>query len=388
MSRRSPACQRTGCVSRVEPSAFGDGTCYVSITRYRNDDRKPYIFKTTDFGVSWRNITSNLPASGSVHCVIESSRNPHLLFCGTEFGLFVTLDGGEVWHQMKGGLPTVAVHDLVIHPRDRDLVIGTHGRSIFVIDNIGPLEEMTPEFLAKSAHLFGVRPAVAFKWKTSSPPPKSNEFVGENPVYGSLLYYHLKASQTQQVSITILDAPGKQIAVLKGEGTAGMHKLAWNLRADGTTETTVPPGDYWARLSVGDQKQYQRIRVEAEPVPEKKVEEKKVEEKKVEDKKGDDKKVEDKKADVKKSEDKKAEDKKADDKDKKKDGGDGLADNADGDAAVLGENGKALEWADSRGQVAFFGPVSCVYPCTLLRAVRFCGTQDQAAGTMGGVLRR
>jgi hypothetical protein len=213
--------------------------------------------------------------------------------------------------------------------------------------------------LAKSAHLFGVRPAVAFKWKTSSPPPKSNEFVGENPVYGSLLYYHLKASQTQPVSITILDAPGKQIAVLKGEGTAGMHKIAWNLRADGTAETTVPAGDYWARLSVGDQKQYQKIRVEAEPMPEKKAVEKKAEEKKTEDK---GKKDDDKKADVKKGEDKKA-----DDKDKKKDGGDGSADNADGDAAVLGENGKALEMADSRGQVVFFRSVACVCSCTLLK---------------------
>ena len=106
------------CVSRVEPSHFDDGTCYVSITRYRNDDRKPYIFKTTNYGETWENVTGNLPESGSVHVVIESSRNKNVLFCGTEFGVFVSLDGAKSWQRFKAGLPTVAVHDLD-HPSAR-----------------------------------------------------------------------------------------------------------------------------------------------------------------------------------------------------------------------------------------------------------------------------
>ena len=293
-----PFMPKDSCISRVEPSHFDEGTCYVSITRYRNDDRKPYIFKTTDFGVTWRNITANLPANGSVHCVIESPRNQHLLFCGTEFGLFVSLDGGESWHPMKGGMPTMAVHDLVIHPRDRDLVIGTHGRSLFVIDNIGPLEQMTSEVLGKSAHFFRVRPAVAFEWK-SSPPPASNEFVGKNPAYGALIRYYLKSGATQPVMITITDAAGARIASLKGPSTPGLHQVVWDLHAEGK-DKPVAPGDFWALLNAGTAKQYQKIHVEAEA---------KVVEKKEEDK--GDKKAEDKKAEtnVKKVDEKKGDDK-------------------------------------------------------------------------------
>ena len=169
------------CISRVEPSNFADGTCYVSITRYRNDDRKPYIFKTTDYGKTWENITSNLPENGSVHVVIESSRNKHLLFCGTEFGLFASMDGAKSWQRMKGGMPTVAVHDLIIHPRDRDLVVGTHGRSIFVFDDISSLEHMTPDILAKPAHLFDIRPATAFKWKKTGAGPQEQRVHGSKP---------------------------------------------------------------------------------------------------------------------------------------------------------------------------------------------------------------
>jgi photosystem II stability/assembly factor-like uncharacterized protein len=250
------------CISRVEPSHFDDGTCYVSITRYRNDDRKPYVFKTMDFGETWQNVTSNLPEDGSVHVVIESARNKNLLFCGTEFGLFATLDGGKSWQQMKAGLPTVAVHDLVIHPRDRDLVIGTHGRSIFVIDNIGQLEQLTPEVLSKPGHLFEVRAAAAFKAKTSSPAPKSNEFVGQNPPYGAIIRYHLKAAPAGPVSLIIQDNAGKQIMKLKAADGAGLHQAVWNLRTE--QGTMVHPGEYTAVLELANQKQVQKVRVEPE----------------------------------------------------------------------------------------------------------------------------
>jgi hypothetical protein len=261
-----PGIPKEGCVSRVEPSNHDAGTCYVSIARYRNDDRKPYIFKTTDFGKTWTNISSNLPEGGSVHVVIESSRNKYLLFCGTEFGLFASLDGGNSWNAMKGGLPTVAVHDLVIHPRDRDLVIGTHGRSIFVMDDISPLEQMAPAVLAKPAHLFDVRSAVAFKPKsTSATPPKSNEFVGKNPPYGAIIRYHLKSAPAAKGSIAILDAgTGKQVAKLATADKAGLHQTVWNLRADGEKEATVQPGEYLAVLEIGGMKHYKMFRVDSE----------------------------------------------------------------------------------------------------------------------------
>ncbi len=255
-----PGIPKEGCVSRVEPSYHEAGTCYVSITRYRNDDRKPYIFKTTDFGKTWTNISSNLPDNGSVHVVIESSKNKNLLFCGTEFGLFGSLDGGKSWHQMKGGLPTVAVHDLVIHPRDRDLVIGTHGRSIYVMDDISPLEEMTPEVSAKPSHLFPIRPTVAFKPKPITTKPKSNEFVGQNPPYGSIIRFNLP--KPADASLAILDpSTGKELRYYTTKGTQGLHTVVWDLKAGGAM---VQPGEYLAVLESGDRKQYRMFKVEPE----------------------------------------------------------------------------------------------------------------------------
>src|SRR5205807_6687294 len=225
-----PGVPKDRCISRVEPSHHAERTCYVSLTRYRNDDRKPYIFKTTDYGKTWENITSNLPESGSVHVVIESSRNKQLLFCGTEFGLFASLDGGKSWHRLKGGMPTVPVHDMVIHPRERDLVVGTHGRSLFIFDDISPLEQLTPDLLARPAHLFDVRPATAFAWKKAGPDPKGNEFTGQNPVYGAIIRVHLRAAPAQVVSVAILDAAtGKQVANLNGNYKAGLNEVVWNL---------------------------------------------------------------------------------------------------------------------------------------------------------------
>jgi hypothetical protein len=340
-----PFMPKDSCISRVEPSHFDEATCYVSITRYRNDDRKPYIFKTTDCGATWQNISGNLPPSGSVHVVIESSRNRNLLFCDTEFGVFVTLNGGGSWRPLKADLPTVAVHDLLIHPRDRDLVIGTHGRSIYVIDDIGPLEQMTAEVLAKPAHFFTVRPTVAFKWQ-SSPPPPAHEFIGQNPAYGALLRYHLKTGAAQPVSIVITDSMGAKVAALNGASTAGLHQVAWNLQADGQ-KTTVAAGEYWALLTAGAQKQYQKIRVEAEPLPEKQPDAKKADDKDA--KKADDKDA--KKADDKSS--KKADDKskKADDKDAKK------ADDKD-ERKANDKGAKKADGEDANGLTGHLSPVT------------------------------
>ncbi len=257
---KMPGIPKEGCVSRVEPSHHDAGTCYVSITRYRNDDRKPYIFKTTDYGETWTNISANLPVDGSVHVVIESSKNPRLLFCGTEFGLFGSLDGGKSWRQMKAGLPTVAVHDLVIHPRDRDLVIGTHGRSIYVMDDISPLEETTPDVAAKQYHLFTVRPTVAFKPKATVTPPKSSEFVGQNPPYGSIIRFNLRTQA--DASLAILDpATGKELRYYTTKATQGLHTVVWDLKAGGAL---VQPGEYLAVLETGDRKQYRMFKVEPE----------------------------------------------------------------------------------------------------------------------------
>jgi photosystem II stability/assembly factor-like uncharacterized protein len=169
-------------VSRVEPSRYDAGTAYVSFDAHRTGNFKPYVFRSTDYGATWTNITSNLPQRDPVYVVKEDLKNPNLLFVGTEFGVYATIDGGGSWHRMMTGMPTVAVHDLVIHPRDNDLVAGTHGRSLWILDDITPLQQLTPAVLASPAHAFDNR--VATIWKAVSRGATRGHllFQGRNPL--------------------------------------------------------------------------------------------------------------------------------------------------------------------------------------------------------------
>jgi hypothetical protein len=166
---------------------------------------------------------------------------------------------------MKGGLPTVAVHDIVIHPRERDLVIGTHGRGIYIFDDISPLEQMTPEVTAKPAHLFPVRSAVALKVK-ESPKVKSNEFVGQNPPYGVIIQYYLKNPVGKKVNLTVR-AGGYATAVLEGSGAAGLHQVVWNLRPNlqgGGEQAVIIPQECTVSLQAGGQVLSQEFQVHRE----------------------------------------------------------------------------------------------------------------------------
>jgi photosystem II stability/assembly factor-like uncharacterized protein len=129
-------------VTRVVPSNFDGATAYVSLDNHRNDDWKPYLFKTTDYGRTWTSVSGNLPAKGNINAVREGYDNPNLLFAGTEFGLYATTDGGKTWKRFSQGLPSVRIDDLLIHPRDRDLIVATHGRSFYIADDITPLEQL------------------------------------------------------------------------------------------------------------------------------------------------------------------------------------------------------------------------------------------------------
>jgi photosystem II stability/assembly factor-like uncharacterized protein len=248
-------------ISRVECSPFAEGTAYLAIDRHRLDDRRPYLLKTTDFGRTWKPIADNLPADAPVYVVRASSRNRDLLFVGTETALHVSLDGGKRWQRLRGGLPTVPVHDLLIHPRARELVIATHGRSLYVLD-IAPLEELTPKVLAAEAHLFAVRPAVAFQPRKVLAMGKG--YVAPNPPYGATLWYYLRGAPAQAPRLTITDRAGKTVASLRAVARPGLHRVVWNLRPDADREALVSPGEYIARLEVGGVTHERPLRVEAE----------------------------------------------------------------------------------------------------------------------------
>jgi len=220
-------------VTRVEPSAFAPGTCYVTLDNHRNEDWAPYVYVTRDFGRTFTSISSNLPV-GSPKVITEDPRNPNLLYLGTEFGLFVTLNGGQEWTRFQNGLPTVRVDDILVHPRDNDLVVGTHGRSIWIIDDITPLQQYTPEVAGGDAYLFDVRPAVQWLSDTQKSVTMggAKHARGQNPTPGTAISYYLPINTDAEVNLTITDMQGQPVRTLTGPGQRGINRVQWNLRGD------------------------------------------------------------------------------------------------------------------------------------------------------------
>jgi photosystem II stability/assembly factor-like uncharacterized protein len=215
-------------ISRIEPSHFDPGTAYVALDNHRYDDWKPYLFKTTDFGQTWTNVTGNLPVSGNINALREDYDNPNLLFVGTEFGLYVTLDGCKEWKKFMNNLPSVRVDDILIHPRDRDLIVATHGRSIWIADDITPLEQLKPIKDQTSLLLFDPRPAVLWKNDLSaSRAARNREFKGVNPQGGTAINVWAKAD-IGTAKIEFLQ--GTTVAsTMDVDIKAGMNRFHWRL---------------------------------------------------------------------------------------------------------------------------------------------------------------
>jgi hypothetical protein len=184
-------------VSRIITSNHDANTAYVTFNNHQNNDFKPYILKTTDAGRTWTSLSSNLPKNGPVWSIAEDHVNPNLLFAGTEFGVFFSIDGGQKWIQLKGGLPTIAVRDLNIQKRENDLVLGTFGRGIYILDNYTPLRLLKPEMLRQDAAVFPVKDALMY---IQSQPlgGRGKSFQGEafytadNPPFGATVTWYLK----------------------------------------------------------------------------------------------------------------------------------------------------------------------------------------------------
>jgi len=214
-------------ISRIEPSHFDPGTAYVAVDNHRNDDWKPYLFKTADFGKSWTSVAGNLPADGPINALREDYDNPNLLFVGTEFGLYVTLNGGREWKPFMTGLPSVRVDDILIHPRDRDLIIGTHGRSIYVADDITPLEQMKGQ--SSDVNLFEPRPAIQWKSDPQAQRHATNrDFKGSNPQGGTAIHVYANADMGNG-KIEFLQN-NQVVSTMDVEIKAGMNRFQWNMR--------------------------------------------------------------------------------------------------------------------------------------------------------------
>jgi photosystem II stability/assembly factor-like uncharacterized protein len=258
VSARLPGVPAARWVTRIEASAHAPGTAWLSLSRHRHDDWRPYLFRTDDYGMTWRSIVANLPREGPIHTVRGDARNPELLFVGTELGLYVSLDAGASWLPVKNRLPPCPVHDLVIHPRERELVVATHGRGLYVLD-VAPLQELSPKAQASRVHLFDVREVTLRRPPGASSLP-SRGYAGENPAAGAVLYYRL-AERALHVSVEVAGASRRVAALLRGSGAPGLHRLVWDLKDRDGAE--VPPGEYVVRLRVGDVLREKKLRVRA-----------------------------------------------------------------------------------------------------------------------------
>lgn len=233
---------KTHQVSRVEPSHFDAGTCYATFDGHRSDAMKPYVYMTTDFGATWRSLASNLPV-GNVNVIRQDPKNKDLLFVGSEYGIFVTLNGGADWKRFMPGLPTVRVDDLLIHPRDHDLIAATHGRSIYIMDDIAPLELWSEKVTSSDAFLFDVRTGTL--WLQDNTLSRSvggaKNFIGANSQPGTAISYYLKSDAPEDVKITISDIDGKVVRNLTGSKNAGINRVQWNLRGNPPQRATGTP---------------------------------------------------------------------------------------------------------------------------------------------------
>ncbi len=230
-----PGVRKGAYVAKIEASYRDAGTAYVAFDNHRSDDFSIYLYVTDDFGRTWKPIRKGITeADGTVHVVREDPANANLLFAGTEFGMFVSFNRGESWEKMKNGLPTVPVFDIHIQPREHDLIVGTHGRSIWILDDITPLEKMCDTVISSDMDLFDSRNAIEYRIANYQGFSGQRAFVAPNPPYGAVIDYFLKKKieGKDPVRIAIKDPSGKTIRELEAPGAEGVNRVLWDLRYD------------------------------------------------------------------------------------------------------------------------------------------------------------
>jgi len=296
-------------IPNIEPSKHDAGTAFVVLDNHRRSDWTPYVYRTTDYGRSWRSLATD-EIWGYALDIVEDPVDPNLLFLGTEFGLYLSLDGGQRWMKWTHGVPTVSVMALEIHPRDHDLVIGTHGRAAYILDDISPLRGLTAQTLAQPIHLFPMADAQQYEVKQTGASrfPADGEFRGANEPYGAMITFSMnvqglprpdeKAALQRgaprgprgagggegrepraQAKVEITDASGEVIRTFERPVTLGVNRIAWDLRHDGFKRPgrddgesffqrggpDVLPGSYGVRVTYGDHTAEGTVNVLADP---------------------------------------------------------------------------------------------------------------------------
>ncbi|MEP6689587.1 MAG: hypothetical protein ABJD07_00445 [Gemmatimonadaceae bacterium] len=265
-------------VAKVVASRHDAKTAFVVFDGHTNDDQKPYVFKTADGGATWSAIAGDLPATAPLKTLTEDPRNPNLLFAGTEFGLYWSFDGGRHWSFPGGNLPRVIVTRAIVNERNNDLILGTHGRSVLVLDDIRSLETGDPARAEGAAQLFPLRDATEYYQWRDQPLTAAGKFSAPNAPVGALVTYSLRDS-AETARIQILAADGSVVRELAAPGSAGVHRIVWNLRMGlafvpapsdsgfygAPLAPLVPPGSYTVRLIAHGATATQPLTVRANP---------------------------------------------------------------------------------------------------------------------------
>jgi hypothetical protein len=292
VTSKFPGLPKNTYVSKLEASRFDDGTVYATFDGHRLNEFGTYVYVSTDFGNSWRSIAGDLPKGQVVRTLTEDLKNPAVLYLGTESGLFVTTDRGAHWVRIKGNLPTVPIYEITLHPRENDMILATHGRGVWILDDLSPFQQFAK---AQQTDAFVFEPEIVTHQLPSTERMKDFEgdrqFLGENPPRGARVSYYLK-SAAKDVKLTVHDGSGTVIREITGDATkearkAGVNTVVWDGRVKplapmrnqtggggggggfgggGNNGPLVLPGTYRVALSIdGREAQSVNVRLQGDP---------------------------------------------------------------------------------------------------------------------------
>jgi hypothetical protein len=268
-------------VSHVEPGRFDEATAFATLDGHTTGDMKTYVYKTTDFGRTWTPLMT--PAlEGYAHVIRQDLESPDLLFLGTEQGLFISIDGGTNWARYTGGdFPRVAVRDMAIHPRDADLILATHGRGVYILDDITPLRKLTRGVLDQEVAFLASRPSPMVIPSSVQEFPGDEEYVGRTPEEAAYITYYLKKRHiVGDLKLEVYDEKGQLISTLPAGKRKGINRVAWPMRTKSPRTPggnsviqapfsffgpRVPPGAYSVKLTKGGQTLDSQVQLVADP---------------------------------------------------------------------------------------------------------------------------
>ena len=283
VTKNIPGLPPLGTISNIEPSRYDAATAYLTVDLHQVNNRDPFIYRTKDYGKTWKKITNGIPPSmlSYAHCVREDPVRPGLLYVGTENGVYVSWNDGEAWEPLQSNLPRAPVYWLVVQEHFNDLVVGTYGRGYWILDDLTPIQQMRDSVRNANAHLFPPRPTYRFRNSAQPVTMPDDPSAGQNPPYGAAISYYLKSAPTGDVKLVIQDANGQTVRTINGTKNVGVNRVTWDLRTEQTKEVRLrtspayapeirngaegwrlapdgprssvlmPPGNYTVKLTVG-----------------------------------------------------------------------------------------------------------------------------------------